>query len=403
MKFFTVPTTYNLADIVLINTLSNTHIGIGRSGGLIDLPTQRDEIGFPMVYSSSIKGALKTALLHAFFKKHNDYNKAKYAISTLLGPEPEEGESFESSIAILDAYLLAIPVRSLKGVYTYVTSPTLLRRFKDRLDVYHKFIGKLHVEEGKKQQIELSLALDEVLNKATNIVEDEALCLNENGCKHIKVEHEEIESLQGKAVLVEEFIINIDVKFFKDLSDDFKKELKKLLNLFDKPLLILHDDVAKEVINRSLIRLARVRLKRETKTVSAGPWIEEYLPTKTIFHTLFLYKRPPLTENIVRRILTKLGENIDKDEDENYLKLLLKLGILSEEIKKKLEKEIKSPNARKIDIELELVNDIRNQLWDIISKELQGFIIIGGKETIGKGIVELINYTSLMKRWVHGG
>ena len=116
-QIHTIPSIYSAADLILLKSVTPVHAGVGKTGGIVDLPIQKDEIGYPCIYSSSIKGALKTALLSAMIQVDGNYINAKKRVTVLLGPEPEEGETFESSIAILDAYLIALPVRSLKGVY----------------------------------------------------------------------------------------------------------------------------------------------------------------------------------------------------------------------------------------------------------------------------------------------
>lgn len=402
MSIFRTPATYILADIVLIRACTNVHVGVGRSGGVVDLPIQRDELGFPSIYSSSIKGALKTSLLCAFMDKHRDFEKAKYAINAILGPDPEEGESFESSIAILDAYLLAIPVRSLKGIYAYVTSPILLKKFLERIDLCSKVNrrNRKQSDYGSNNILKkIQSTTEKLIKHAEYMGKNQALCIGE--CERIIIDQPE--SLKETILLAEEFLLRIQKKFYlknkkevegsKDEADDEEKisseDIKVLSDTLglDRPLLVLHDDIARSIIDRSLLRLARIRLKRETKTVEAGPWTEEYVPIKTLFYTLFFYKRPPLTESFVKRILKVISKSdVGNIDDRVYLEVLEKLCILSEKDVKEM-KNIKSSLDK--EIRAVLVEKIRRNIWETINGTLQGFIIMGGKETIGKGIVEL--------------
>jgi CRISPR-associated protein Cmr4 len=48
------------------------------------------------------------------------------------------------------------------------------------------------------------------------------------------------------------------------------------------------DNKGLAIIRRSMMMQYRVRLKRETKSVEAGPWSEEYLPLKTVLVSLAL-------------------------------------------------------------------------------------------------------------------
>jgi CRISPR-associated protein Cmr4 len=361
---FRSPSTYVLADVVLMENFTNLHVGSGGAEELVDLPIQRDEFGYPAIYSSSIKGSLKTCLLHTANSN---------VVYVLFGPDPEGGEAFESSVAILEGYLLAIPARSLRGVYVYVTSPILLKRFLERIELYIKFNQKGFVDVGSGSQ-ETESIVGKMQDSLRGLIKEarERLGVDNAICLGDKQEIEVKDPLEGCAVLVEEFILKI-----LESKQGIDRKLLDILG-FDKPLLILHDDIAKEVINRSLIRYTRVRLKRETKTVKEGGlWTEEYLPLKSKFHTLLLYKRPSLTDTFIRRIL----DGVEEIDDNAYLESLKKLEILSES-------DIEELKISKEKVQL-LSEKIRSYIRGRIENNLKGFIIMGGKETLGRGIVKL--------------
>jgi len=375
-----VPSPYLLSDLIVVKAVTPVHAGIGRTGGVVDLPIQRDEYGYPCIYSSSLKGALKTALLQAFLEEL-EYDKARKAVQALLGPEPEEGESFESSIALLDAYLFAMPVRSLKGVYAYVTSPLSLKRFYEGLELLTK-ISK----EGEKEGEEKNIAnIDAVLRTLRKIAEhepqsNEAVCVGEKEeCEILKVSE-----LDKKLVLAEEYFL--DIKDPEGVNVDEAKKLnmfiKKVMGL-DKPLLVLSDSLAKSVIERGVLRYTRVRLRRETKTVERGGlWSEEYLPHKTTLYSIALYKKPPLSANFIRKILE--GKNEGPLSEDNYFNALKELRILKDEQLDKIKSC--SPILEKMQTVAEAV---RSKVRDLINQQLKGYLILGGHETIGKGIVHL--------------
>ncbi|MBO3810275.1 MAG: hypothetical protein FGF50_11885, partial [Candidatus Brockarchaeota archaeon] len=106
---------------------------------------------------------------------------------------------------------------------------------------------------------------------------------------------------------------------------------------------LLHDDCAKEVVERSILRRARIRLKKETKTVeSGGLWSEEDIPADTLFFTIFLYSKS-----------RKPKEELNAESIRN---VVLKRLFTSHEGKR-------------------------------------GYGVFGGHETIGRGIVEFIGVT----------
>lgn len=334
------------------------HVGVGRAGKFVDLPVQRDEFGYPCIYSSSLKGALKTALLNGFLKELRDISKARKAVTSLLGPEPGEGENFESSIAILDAYLLAMPVRSLMGVYAYVTSPHLLKIFVERCYLLEALASEKSEGIGglcRKLESELWGLSPE---------NDKAICMG--GCESIKVKE-----FAGKAVLAEESFLTITTIEEKAKIEGLM-ELVKSVGL-EKPLLIVDDDVAKELIERGVVRATRIKLEREKKT-SEGLWTEEYLPKSTILHTMFLYKRPSC-----RPQQSSTGP---EDVIKNYLQCLNELGLVN--------KEFKVEDRNPLDLQNAIVKEVAKTLREnIIKEKLKNYMVLGGHETVGRGIVKL--------------
>ncbi|MFN7106133.1 MAG: type III-B CRISPR module RAMP protein Cmr4 [Pyrobaculum sp.] len=354
------PPVYTTASLLVVEAVTNLHVGVGRSGATVDLPIQRDEHGFPTIYASSLKGALKTATLWAYLKTGKDLDKARRVANILFGPDPEPEEAFESSVAILDAVLAAIPARSLKGVYAYVTSPYLVGRVLDYM------------------RLTSSQPLPDLTQKLSKLGGDGCVCIG--NCDEVKVKE-----VEGKVVLMEEFWLNCEG------GVTFSEEEKKLLTLggrLEKPLLVLGDDVAREVVNRALIKMARVRISRSTKTVEKGGlWSEEYVPARTRFVTAALFKRPPVSKLLVVGIK---GEGQDKGErqeldDAMYLKALKELGFIADV------KEV----ADLAKVAEGIAQGVKNKFLELLQK-LNYYIIVGGHETIGKGIVRItqLDYVS---------
>lgn len=350
--------TYSHGDLVIVRAVTPLHVGSGRAGKFVDLPVQRDEFGYPCIYSSSLKGALKTALLNGFLRALGDSSKARKAVTSLLGPEPGEGETFESSVAILDAYLLAMPVRSLMGVYAYVTSPHLLKIFIERC-----YLLEALMSEGSEGIDGLCRKLESELG-GLSPENDKAICIG--GCESVKVRE-----FSDRAVLAEEFFLTIAT-----MGEKAKIEgLMRLVNSvgLEKPLLIVDDDVARGLIERGIVRATRIKLEREKKT-SEGLWTEEYLPKGTILHTMFLYKRPSC-----RPQQSSTGS---EDVINSYLQCLKGLGLVN--------KEFKVEGLNPLDLQNAIVEEVVKTLKDkIINKELKSYMVLGGHETIGRGIVKL--------------
>ena len=127
-----------------------------------------------------------------------------------------------------------------------------------------------------------------------------------------------------------EVIVNESYFKFKE-NDDLKNKYSRLISpSVNKPIFVFEGNRGKDIINRSLIRVRRIRIDRGKKTVEKGGlWSEEYVPHDTYFMSVALEK-----------------EDGKKDGG--------------------------SQSA------LELFNSIKNKL---------NYLVIGGHETIGKGIV----------------
>ncbi|MBB5253317.1 type III-B CRISPR module RAMP protein Cmr4 [Sulfurisphaera ohwakuensis] len=275
---------YAFSEPFFIHAITHLHVGYGSSiEEEIDLPFQRDELGYPTIYASSLKGAIKSFLLKEFPSRRD-------VIYKVLGEDENPEEA--SLGTFLDAILFAIPSRIIEinsgssNVWVYVTTYELLKKVK----LYLESISQL-----SKVSFNLKSIIDSILsNKGKNII------LNSNS---------------KSVILNEDFYVELE---------DYTGDIPKITD--DKiPLLVLEDSIGREVINRSLIRVRRIRIDKDRRTVQTGGlWSEEYVPMKTIFFSAFLGKESKETALFVSCILRSLK-----------------------------------------------------------------YIILGGKETIGKGIVEL--------------
>ncbi|AWR98120.1 type III-B CRISPR module RAMP protein Cmr4 [Acidianus sulfidivorans JP7] len=278
--------------MILVYAVTPIHVGAGRSVGIVDLPIQRDSIGYPVIFSSSFKGALKSYCANGNYKEGRiDCQKAKECCC-LFGSEPVESEMETGRISLTDLIPFAVPVPSVEG-YSYLTSYYLLKKIKDILSIKQK---------------ENSL-----LNLVNNI-------------------------LNGKSETETEIFLNTKVnklKVSEGISEDDDNSLSKLGSLsadIYNRLVISYESIDTYLFDRATIKVTRNRILLDTKTVQTGAlWTEEYLPEGTIL----------------------VGDFMDSKRDNVYCK------------------EIKNP--------LETFK----KLFD------NKYINLGGKETIGKGIVKI--------------
>ena len=108
------------ARLFHLHALSPVHCGTGRSAGVVDLPIARARATqLPIVPGSSLRGVLRQ---HVATRADDD-------AGTLFGPRTirSDRDTFAGALSIGDAHLLALPVRCLTGVVSFVTCPFILR------------------------------------------------------------------------------------------------------------------------------------------------------------------------------------------------------------------------------------------------------------------------------------
>ncbi len=111
-----------------LHTLSPLHCGIGQSAGVVDLPIARARASqLPIAPGSSLRGVLRSHL--------ESRGEPKKAVEWLFGPRNVNNaeEARAGALAVGDAHLLLLPVRSLAGILCYATSPFVLRRYHQDL------------------------------------------------------------------------------------------------------------------------------------------------------------------------------------------------------------------------------------------------------------------------------
>lgn len=231
--------------IVSFFTQTSLHAGTGKNtASVIDLPIQREaHSDWPCVYGSAVKGALR-----AKFKEQD-----KQLTCRLFGSEHTGEEGNAGCLAISDARLLLLPVRSLTSHFKWVTCPAALARWKtDCLRLGLDLASSLKLPEPKEEQALLPL----------NSIE-RVLYLEE-----YRLEPETTADLDDW------------VKALAAMMPTAKEaELKKQLVVVSNNLFAFFSKYATPV-------QAHNRLESETKTVKNGAlWYEESLPPETLLYT----------------------------------------------------------------------------------------------------------------------
>lgn len=313
--------TYSESMLMFVSPLTPLHAGVGRAGGVVDLPVQRDVLGFPIIYASSLKGALKS---HAYLSGREKLAKA------LFGPEPDESDEskYLAPVSLTDAYPLLIPARSAKGNPVMITSSFLIRTCLGFVDLALAVRGddaRSTSGLSKLRELLSELASHEPQCGKVVALSNKPVVSNVGG--------RDVVIINGELLEVSRILNTPALKELSSISGALPESFKDAIP--DK-VVILNDDDALKLIEKSLIRLTRVRLDRERKVVSSGGlWTEEYLPHGTLLVSAVLYSS-------VR------ARNISWESKEG-----LNIGKVKEAL------------------------GIRGEC---------GYVILGGKESVGKGI-----------------
>lgn len=259
---------FKLTKALFLSALTPMHVGSGSELGIVDLPIQREShTSFPKIEGSSLKGCVKEAFLsqenfgvegekiRKYGQQEIDY---KSRVRFALGPESfsEDGQ-FASAVAFSDARLLFFPVKSVKGVFAWVTCPLVLNRFWADMKI-------------------AKIPLPPEIPAENTITPNSALRLSSDPLK----------------IMLEEFPISV-----RECSklDCFVKEFQKLLpknelteRMFADHVAVISDDDFRDFVNLSTEVITRVRIGASGTVEEGALFNEEYLPSDSLLYSLVM-------------------------------------------------------------------------------------------------------------------
>jgi CRISPR-associated protein Cmr4 len=240
--------------MLFIHALTGLHPGSGTALVVVDLPVQRERhTQWPIIPGSSLKGVLREACRPE--QKTGDDHETWLAV---FGPETADASAHAGALALTDARILAFPVRSLRGVFAWVTCPSVLNRLKR----------------------DLALAIPDTDVRDPDPPKEQVACAD---CSPLLVD--------GNKIILEEFeftrIQEADdvAKWVAEhaVADQATQERIK------SHLVVLHDDDFTHFVRHATEVLARVGLDYERKTVKTGAlFYEEFLPPETLFYSIVI-------------------------------------------------------------------------------------------------------------------
>ncbi|WP_006786749.1 type III-B CRISPR module RAMP protein Cmr4 [Thiorhodospira sibirica] len=229
------------------------HAGGGGKEAVIDLPIQREaHTGWPCVYGSSMKGALRARA--ELLPLDNTL------IVQAFGPDTENASEHAGALLVSDARLLLLPVRSLTTHFKWVTCPALLRRLL--MDLARAELGGVSLTLPK---VEAGTALGFIDRPLDDLYLEE-----------FRFAYKEWPGMDAWVSVLQRFdapVAGIDVQTQREV-------LKEQLVLVD-------DDSFSHLCRSALPVLPHIRINSATKTVAAGAlWYEENLPAETMLYTV---------------------------------------------------------------------------------------------------------------------
>lgn len=240
-------------ELLVLHAVTGLHPGSGTALGVVDLPIQRERhTNWPLIPGSSLKGVLREAF--------RPESVADDEWLTLFGPTTANASEHAGALAFTDARILAFPVRSLKGVFAWVTCPAVLARLVRDLAVIGRDNPAWSVPD---------------LNTGSMLCAEKSPILIDSG-KAVVEEFDITRSGDLPAGLVTWFQNNAAV------DDGAKLQ-------FSTHLTILSDDDFTHFVQYATEVTARIGLNYKTRTVDGSAlFYEEFLPPETLLYALVL-------------------------------------------------------------------------------------------------------------------
>jgi CRISPR-associated protein Cmr4 len=296
--------------LLTLYTRTPLHVGSGTSVDVVDLPIIRERItGFPVIPSSSLKGVLLQHARETFdHGKHARTDSIPEEAKVLFGAADTEGTgeskkqvSNAGCVQIMEAKILAFPVRSLAGCFAWLTCPAVLDRF-------HRDTGSLKHADGKPLPTPQP-PKDKAIAGADLVV---------NG-----------------RVILEEYALALERSLKPDTDD--RKLVEKMAALTGDPLwtsniasrlAIVHDENFQHFVSTCTEVVARIKVDPASRTVDGGALFnQENVPCEALFYSVLTVL--PSRRNGTAASFdanAKLGELLPDGKDPKQTPPILQIG-----------------------------------------------------------------------------
>jgi CRISPR-associated protein Cmr4 len=224
-------------------------------------------------------------------------------LAEIFGTQDNRGK-----ITFTDLRILFFPVKSLKGVFAYVTCPYVLKRFYEQV--------KDLIENEEYFQIE-HLTFDPNSFQAYVTGESDLV----------------LKSNEQEYIVLEEFAFKVKETKLKTENNTDPLNisgLKKLLNTGElyqpeKRIVIVPDEIFAFLVQHYTEVVTRIKINPETGTVQEGAlWTEEYLPAESVLYSV-IFKQETSKDLNLTEILPEDGELLNLGGNQTIGKGLVKV------------------------------------------------------------------------------
>ncbi len=234
-----------------LHALSALHVGTGQGVGVVDLPIARAKAtNLPLVPGSALKGVLRD-------EAAQQWKLDGQQIKSLFGPDNTVEDSHAGALALGDAHLLLLPMRSFAGTVAYATCPFILRRYARDHNAEIPVVG---------------------------LVKSETAAVTNNSMLYVdkaetKLALEDLDLSANTVESVDQWADYIAAQLYPDgvsQAEDWRKQMTQRF-------VILPDDIFSFLADTATEVRMRIRLDRQTRMVQNGAlWSEENLPAEAV-------------------------------------------------------------------------------------------------------------------------
>jgi CRISPR-associated protein Cmr4 len=271
---------YKIARPFFIWVQTPLHAGSGNDLGIIDLPIQREKhTSYPKIEASGLKGSIRESFEEQKGKELDGFGKIdQESIDLVFGPENARSDGHAGALGFSDARLLLFPVKSMKGVFVWVTCPQVLKRFERDLKICAPDGSMLTRFFAKKDD-----------NKSYANIPDELTVSNLS----------EIEVKDRKIVLEEYAFPVTETRSTMEFANKLSAELG--IEEIKRKVVVLPNETFRDFVQLSTEVITRTKIDSESGTVKDGSlFTEEYLPSESILYSLALVS-PLFVENEAKK------------------------------------------------------------------------------------------------------